>query len=144
MAQARTKLHDAENTSAEELLKEISKPCPKCKVPIQKSTGCDHMTCSRCRHQFCWPCLADYNAVARQGNHYHALTCPHYRALPVNLSATAGLGRVAAPPAQDNWDRLIAQQAQQAQQVQPAQQAQQVQPAQPAQQAQLADDVPLA
>lgn len=33
-----------------------ARPCPKCKVFIQRLEGCDQMSCPRCRTQFCYLC----------------------------------------------------------------------------------------
>jgi len=44
--------------------------CPSCQFPVEKWTGCNHMTCSRCRHEFCYLCGNDYRG------HY---TCPSSR-----------------------------------------------------------------
>jgi hypothetical protein len=37
------------------------KHCPKCDRVIEKSEGCNHMTC-RCAHEFCFVCSADWPA----------------------------------------------------------------------------------
>ncbi|KAH0020868.1 hypothetical protein KCU78_g6320, partial [Aureobasidium melanogenum] len=77
----RRRLH-AENERSQQEVKKLSKPCPGCRVPIQKNRGCDHMRCSRCRHEFCWVCSADYGLIFREGNHRHEKNCIHYRANP--------------------------------------------------------------
>ncbi|KAF0696774.1 Aste57867_12495 [Aphanomyces stellatus] len=32
------------------------RPCPHCRRDIEKSEGCDHMTCAKCAFEFCWRC----------------------------------------------------------------------------------------
>ncbi|XP_054707004.1 probable E3 ubiquitin-protein ligase RNF144A-A [Uloborus diversus] len=34
------------------------KRCPNCRIPIEKDDGCAQMMCYRCKHVFCWHCLA--------------------------------------------------------------------------------------
>lgn len=33
------------------------RPCPKCKINIEKSYGCNHMECAQCRSHICWGCM---------------------------------------------------------------------------------------
>ena len=47
--------------------KSNTKKCPKCNVDIYKNTGCMHMNCYNCKHEFCWLCLGD--KAAHQNQH---------------------------------------------------------------------------
>ena len=53
-------------------IRKNAKPCPGCTVPIEKSMGCNHMTCEQCKTQFCWLCLTKLQA------HSEAHTCNRY------------------------------------------------------------------
>lgn len=35
----------------------VCKKCPKCASYIQKTDGCNHMKCIKCKTDFCWECL---------------------------------------------------------------------------------------
>ncbi|RDW84915.1 hypothetical protein BP6252_02505 [Coleophoma cylindrospora] len=34
-----------------------TKECPRCNSTIEKNGGCNHMTCRKCKHEFCWMCM---------------------------------------------------------------------------------------
>ncbi|KAL7295891.1 hypothetical protein TKK_0010935 [Trichogramma kaykai] len=42
---------------SEQWLRENSKDCPKCSTSIEKSDGCNKMSCWKCSCYFCWICL---------------------------------------------------------------------------------------
>ena len=56
-------------------LLENTKPCPKCRNPIQKNAGCNHMTCAKCNSSWCWIC----GGKIRGDSHFSSLNifgCP--------------------------------------------------------------------
>lgn len=61
-------------------LAEAWKVCPRCRAWVEKAdeSACDHMTCARCSHEFCWKCLADRAVIYAHGNHHHRPSCPYF------------------------------------------------------------------
>jgi E3 ubiquitin-protein ligase RNF19A len=67
-----------ENHSCKEVLDKLRKQlgdeaasiykCPTCKYRLVKDSGCNHMSCPFCRHEWCYICGADYNY-----DHYNGL-----------------------------------------------------------------------
>jgi hypothetical protein len=51
------------------MMRESSKPCPTCHLPIHKINGCNDMFCVQCKTAFCWRTLE----VHKNGN-----SNPHY------------------------------------------------------------------
>ncbi|KAI7277116.1 hypothetical protein KC335_g66 [Hortaea werneckii] len=67
----------ADEAKTEATLKTMSKLCPNkhCGWRIEKIGGCEHMTCRRCRHEFCWQCMAPQSEIKRIGNEAHKAWC---------------------------------------------------------------------
>ncbi|KAI3459114.1 hypothetical protein Pfo_015777 [Paulownia fortunei] len=56
-----------------------SKPCPKCKRPIEKNQGCMHITCTPpCKFEFCWLCLGAWLEHGERTGGFYA--CNRYEA----------------------------------------------------------------
>jgi ariadne-1 len=51
-----------EGGGSESWILQNTKPCPKCRVRIEKNQGCNHMTCRHCKHEFCWICFGDWTS----------------------------------------------------------------------------------
>ena len=48
--------------------------CPKCKVYIQRNSGCDTMACACCNTEFCYKCGGKFRHVKFFGDHYSRLS----------------------------------------------------------------------
>ena len=46
------------------------KQCPRCKIYTEKNEGCNHMTCTNCKFQWCWLCEGKY-----EYGHYNQGKC---------------------------------------------------------------------
>ncbi|XP_078412862.1 E3 ubiquitin-protein ligase parkin isoform X1 [Cetorhinus maximus] len=57
--------------ASRQAIKETTKPCPKCQVPVEKNGGCMHMKCPRtsCHFQWCWLCSKEWNCDC-MGDHW--------------------------------------------------------------------------
>lgn len=47
--------------------------CPRCRIRIEKDHGCNHMTCTHCRYQWCWICGDEYSSDHYSG---YFFLCP--------------------------------------------------------------------
>lgn len=56
-------------------------PNPSCKVPIQKSLGCDHMYCTHCRTHFKWESLE----ILSNSTNGHYRNSPHFARYDVTV-----------------------------------------------------------
>mmetsp|Transcript_6708 Transcript_6708/g.18408 ORF Transcript_6708/g.18408 Transcript_6708/m.18408 type:complete len:695 (-) Transcript_6708:128-2212(-) len=73
-------------------IKQDSQACPRCRVRISRSQGCNHMRCTSCDTHFCYRCGATIPA-ANPYSHFSAQGCPTFDAQEVRrLAAQERLG----------------------------------------------------
>ncbi|KAF9480440.1 hypothetical protein BDN70DRAFT_612528 [Pholiota conissans] len=51
-----------ERKATESWITESTSVCPGCRSHVQKSEGCNHMSCTRCTHHFCYRCGVQLSA----------------------------------------------------------------------------------
>ena len=68
--------------------KRFLKRCPRCKIYTEKNEGCNHMTCSSCKYQWCWLCLGKYTY-----GHYDRGECKGHQFTKADNLAEAKKGR---------------------------------------------------
>jgi hypothetical protein len=82
------------------MLGSIAKPCPQCNLYIERTVGCDHMTCRGCQHEFCWVCGQDFWPNNQRGGGHHPIHCQQaetYHPLqPINRPSMSGASAAAA------------------------------------------------
>ncbi|XP_031626489.1 E3 ubiquitin-protein ligase arih1l-like isoform X2 [Contarinia nasturtii] len=53
-----------DNDETIEYLIKHTKSCPKCFALIEKNGGCNHMSCRKCKYEFCWLCFGPWSGHA--------------------------------------------------------------------------------
>jgi len=51
-----------------------SKRCPNCGIFLIKYEGCNHITCTNCKYEFCWICMNKY-----KNGHFETTGCFQYK-----------------------------------------------------------------
>lgn len=62
---------DKDDVATAEMLKKETKPCPKCRAPIFKISGCDLMWCTMCHVTFSWNKNEIVNVAHNHNPHYY-------------------------------------------------------------------------
>ena len=63
-----------DNSMVEFAKNNFVKKCPNCNIITEKSSGCNHMTCTKCKYQWCWLCNGKYTY-----EHYLEGKCKGYQ-----------------------------------------------------------------
>ncbi|ETN36595.1 uncharacterized protein HMPREF1541_08873 [Cyphellophora europaea CBS 101466] len=93
---------EAEEKATLEYLERYSTPCPTCQAPCQKTHGCNHMICFRCKTHFCYLCCSWLNA----DNPYQHFNNPKNNCYMRLWELEQGDGTGEAPRIDNRWGEV--------------------------------------
>jgi hypothetical protein len=64
--------------------------CPRCSTAIEKDEGCNHMSCRKCRYEFCWICMQDWTLHSNNTGGY--FQCNRFEAATADSAKDEGEG----------------------------------------------------
>ncbi len=71
---ARERDSNLANQANEQWIQYNTRACGQCNAPVERNQSCNHMTCTKCSHEFCYVC----------GNQWgNFQTCPYFNHPPV-------------------------------------------------------------
>ena len=73
------------------IIKESSKSCPKCFVPIFKSSGCNQMFCTNCHVVFDWESLKIDNGAVHNVHYFEWMTSQNNKDLNIEEAACGNI-----------------------------------------------------
>eukprot|EP01116_Phalansterium_solitarium_P015299 TRINITY_DN3368_c1_g1_i1.p1 TRINITY_DN3368_c1_g1~~TRINITY_DN3368_c1_g1_i1.p1 ORF type:complete len:674 (-),score=232.26 TRINITY_DN3368_c1_g1_i1:287-2308(-) len=86
------KNHTTEEEESLRLVTAIAKPCPNpaCGFVIERTDGCNHMSCNRCAHEWCWQCREPWARHGeRTGGYYYCNRYDSSKAAELDREADA-------------------------------------------------------
>ncbi|KAI1615823.1 RING finger protein [Exophiala viscosa] len=104
----RQKELDEEESASLLYMQKYSTPCPTCNAPCQKTMGCNHMICFRCKTHFCYLC-SSFLMPDNPYNHFNDLASQCYQRLwELEAGDGEGVDRQAFHnPELAEWDEII-------------------------------------
>jgi hypothetical protein len=71
-----SRTHKNEEAYGRKFISRHTRPCPNCSSPTEKSGGCNHMTCSSCKADWCWLCGQEFDNASDHYSSTSVFGCP--------------------------------------------------------------------